>query len=144
MRCPITSDHTSVKREGGFKMKLQCPACETSYNLPTERFTKPVVKAVCKKCDSTLVIHKDTGKVEIAPPSPGLTPKPSEKKIPTPTTIPPSLTVKISGRSGRNYTATIAFVVVLGLAALAGYYFVSKSGMRLFTISRASETLLGL
>jgi len=119
-------------------MKFQCPACETSYNLPAERFTKPVVKAVCKKCDSTLVIHKDTGKVEIASPSPGLTPKPSEKEIPTPTTIPPSLTVKIGGRSGRNYPAIIAVVAVLGLAALAGYYFVSKSGMDLFTIFRVS------
>ncbi len=113
-------------------MKIQCPVCETAYNLPAERITKPVVRAACRRCGSTLVIHKDTGKVETTAPSPGPTPKASGKNTPTPTAIPPSLTVKVAGRAGRDYTAIIVLVSFLVLISAAGYYFVSNSGKGFF------------
>ncbi|MHC4687523.1 MAG: zinc-ribbon domain-containing protein [Planctomycetota bacterium] len=119
-------------------MKIRCPVCETSYNLRAERLPKPVVRAACKRCGNTLVIHKDTGEVETTAPSPSPTQKPSDKNIQPPTSIPPSLTVKVVGRAGMDYPAIIVVVAVLILIAAAGYYFVSNSGKGFFAKSGES------
>jgi hypothetical protein len=63
---------------------------------------------------------------------PKSTRKPPGKKIPKPPSIPPSLTVKVAGRTGRNYPTIIAVVAVLGLTAFAGYYFFGNPIMDFF------------
>ena len=131
-------------------MKIQCPVCETSYNLRREQFPKPVVRANCKRCNSILFIHRDTGKVEMRGSSPRPTPKPvgkktpkpvqkpaagktptpvqkpPVKKVPKPSSIPPSLTVQVAGPAGRNYMAFFAVAAVVGLILFAGYYFLAN------------------
>jgi Leucine-rich repeat (LRR) protein len=119
-------------------MKIRCPVCKTSYNLPTERLTKPVVRAACKRCGNTLVIHKDTGEVETTAPSPRPTQKPPDKNIQTPTAIPPSLSVRVAGRAHRDYLPIIVVVAVLMLLAAAGYSLVSNSGKGFFAKSGES------
>ena len=116
-------------------MKIRCPVCKTVYNIHAEQISKPIVKASCKRCGNTLVIHKDTGKVETTASSPPPLQKLPEKKIPKPTSIPPSLTVRTAGGAGSNNRPILAMIVVLLLIVAVGYYFVSSSGMGLFTES---------
>lgn len=119
-------------------MKIQCPICETSYNLHAERLTKPVVRATCKKCGNTLVIYKDTGEVKTTAPSPLSTKKPPDKNIQTPTSSRPSISARVAARVPRDYTAIIVVVAVLMLLAVAGYFLVSNSGKGLFSRSEKS------
>lgn len=119
-------------------MKIRCPVCETLYNIRAERLTKPVVRAACKRCGNTLVIHKDTGEVKTTAPSPSSTQKQPDQNIHTPTSIPPSISVRAAGRTGRDYPAIIVFVAVLMLLAAAGYYLVSYSGKGFFARSGKS------
>jgi len=120
-------------------MKVRCPVCETSYNLRAERLTKPAVRATCKKCGNTLVIHKDTGEVKTAAPSPSPTQKPPDKDIQTPSSSPPSISERVAGGAPRDYPAIIVVVVVLMVLAVAGYYLVSNSGKGFF--SRSGKSL---
>ena len=150
-------------------MKIQCPVCETEYNLRPEQFPKPVVRANCKRCGSILFIHRDTGKVQIKTPSPKPDPKPAPKpvskktskpiqkppagkiqkpvpkppvkKIPKPPSIPPSLTVQSAGKAGRNYPAIIAVVAVVGLTVFAAYYFLANPIIDFIASFGASETM---
>lgn len=50
-------------------MKVVCPVCETGYNVSVDKLLSVVAKAVCKKCGATLLINKNTGKVEVKEPS---------------------------------------------------------------------------
>ena len=121
-------------------MKIQCPVCQTTYNIRAEQITKPIARAACKRCGNTLAIHKDTGKVETTAPSRKPTQKPSGNAIQPLTSIPPSLTVNVAGRTGGGYRAKILiFTLVISIAA-AGYYWADNSGMGFFSMIGISES----
>jgi hypothetical protein len=42
-------------------MKIHCPVCEKVYNIPSEKFSKPAIKAVCKQCHTQMLIDRETG-----------------------------------------------------------------------------------
>lgn|GEM_PF-2515997 len=107
-------------------MKIRCPVCETSYNLRAERITKPVFRASCKRCGNTLVIHKDTGVVETATPSPSTTHKPPNNDNRISASIPPATSQTVPGRVYRDYPAIIVVIAVLTLLAVAGYFLVGS------------------
>lgn len=46
-------------------MRILCPVCKMAYTIPEEKFTTPVLKAVCKGCKSKLAIdrHSETARV---------------------------------------------------------------------------------
>lgn len=113
-------------------MKIRCPVCETSYNLRTERLTKPVVRAACKRCGNTLVIHKHTGAVETSAPFPSPAKNPPASNIRIPASIPPSISKGVPASAARDYPALIVVVAVLTLLAVAGYYLISSLGKGLF------------
>lgn len=45
-------------------MNIQCPVCKAPYAIPEEKFSKPVIKAVCKKCSTKMIIDRDAGTVQ--------------------------------------------------------------------------------
>ena len=47
-------------------MKCVCPDCQTAYNVPENKLTRPVNKAGCKTCGATMLINKETGMLETA------------------------------------------------------------------------------
>jgi len=57
-------------------MKCVCPECQTAYNVPENKLTRAVNKAVCKKCGATMLINKETGMVETETQIPESTPEP--------------------------------------------------------------------
>jgi hypothetical protein len=40
-------------------MKIHCPVCEIAYDIPEEKLSKPLVKAVCKQCSTKMIIDRD-------------------------------------------------------------------------------------
>ncbi len=47
-------------------MKIHCPVCNTAYTIPEEKFSKRVVKAVCKQCSTKMIIDSHSKTVEAA------------------------------------------------------------------------------
>lgn len=45
-------------------MNIQCPVCKAPYAIPEEKFSKPVIKAVCKKCSTKMIIDRDAKTVQ--------------------------------------------------------------------------------
>jgi hypothetical protein len=41
-------------------MKIHCPVCNTAYAIPEDKLSKPLVKAVCKKCSTKMIIDRDS------------------------------------------------------------------------------------
>lgn len=40
-------------------MKIHCPVCKMAYDIPDEKLSKPLVKAVCKQCSTKMIIDRD-------------------------------------------------------------------------------------
>ena len=49
---------------GRHLMKIRCPVCNTAYDIPEEKFSKPLVKAVCKQCSTKMIIDRESKTVE--------------------------------------------------------------------------------
>ena len=47
-------------------MKIHCPVCNMAYNIPEEKFSKAVIKAVCKQCGTRMIIDRDAKSVDVA------------------------------------------------------------------------------
>ena len=45
-------------------MKIHCPACKAAYTIEEEKFSKPVIKATCNKCNTKMVIDRDSKTVQ--------------------------------------------------------------------------------
>lgn len=41
-------------------MKINCPVCKMAYDIPEEKLSKPLVKAVCKQCGTKMIIDSDS------------------------------------------------------------------------------------
>ncbi len=41
-------------------MKIHCPGCNKAYDIPEEKLSKPLVKAVCKQCSTKMIIDRDS------------------------------------------------------------------------------------
>ncbi len=41
-------------------MKIHCPGCNKAYDIPEEKLSKPLVKAVCKQCGTKMIIDRDS------------------------------------------------------------------------------------
>ncbi len=41
-------------------MKIRCPGCNKAYDIPEEKLSKPLVKAVCKRCRTKMIIDRDS------------------------------------------------------------------------------------
>ncbi len=44
-------------------MKFNCPECKAAYNIPDEEFSRPLIKATCRKCGTKIFIDRDSGQV---------------------------------------------------------------------------------
>lgn len=45
-------------------MKVHCPVCRMAYIIPEEKFSGPVIKAICKKCSTNMIIDRDSKTVQ--------------------------------------------------------------------------------
>lgn len=45
-------------------MKIHCPVCNMAYAISEEKLTRPVVKAVCKRCNTKMIIDRDSKTVQ--------------------------------------------------------------------------------
>ncbi len=45
-------------------MKIHCPVCDKAYDIPEEKLSKPLVKAVCKQCSTKMIIDRDSKTVK--------------------------------------------------------------------------------
>ena len=45
-------------------MKIHCPVCNRAYDIPEEKFSKSLVKAVCKQCGTKMIIDRDAKTVK--------------------------------------------------------------------------------
>ena len=45
-------------------MKIHCPVCRMAYIIPEEKFSRPVIKAICKKCSTKMIIDRDSKTVQ--------------------------------------------------------------------------------
>ncbi|MDP6179653.1 MAG: zinc-ribbon domain-containing protein [Desulfatiglandales bacterium] len=78
-------------------MNIQCPACKALYAIPEEKFSKPVIKAVCKKCSTKMIIDRDARTVQ--------TTSETESQLPVKTTFPTSSS-ETSGSPSRMPSAS--------------------------------------
>ncbi len=105
-------------------MQFECPVCQASYNVPEDRLTQTVNKAVCKKCGVTMLINKETGEIKSQVPPDEQPSKAFIKDTRLPDGLPSVLSMSSMDAGQRDYLAIS--VVALALFALigAGFYFV--------------------
>jgi hypothetical protein len=41
-------------------MKIHCPGCNKAYDIPEEKLSKPLIKAVCKQCSTKMIIDRNS------------------------------------------------------------------------------------
>lgn len=109
-------------------MRFECAACQTVYNISEERLTRPVTKAVCKKCGATMLIKKDAAAAE-ADPADGQAAAASDQERTRPRSELPSVLSMSQQRQGpRDYLAvgvvTLALIILIAAVVLAsaGFY----------------------
>ena len=100
-------------------MKCVCPECQTAYNVPENKLTRTVSKAVCKKCGATMLINKETGMVETETQIPESTPESqvSDTRLAEP--IPSVMSMASKEKGSRDYLAlaVVGFALIILVAA---------------------------
>lgn len=99
-------------------MQFECPVCQAPYNVPDDRLTQTVNKAVCKKCGTTMLINKETGEVEQQSSNADPYPEQDIKDTRSPDDTPSVLSMSAQKQGQRDYLAIM--VVVLALFILIG------------------------
>ena len=113
-------------------MKVVCPACETTYNVPEDKITSAIAKSACKKCGVTLLIDKETGKVRAEEVSrkPGM--ESGFSSTPPRDSLPSVLSMSSKDQGGRDYLAVGVLIAALIFLMISGYFLVKNINTDLF------------
>jgi len=113
-------------------MKVVCPACKTTYNVPEDKITSAMAKSACKKCGVTLFIDKGTGKVrtEEVSQKPGM--ESGSSSTPPRDSLPSVLSMSSEDQGGRDYLAVGVFIAALILLMIGGYFLAKNINADLF------------
>ncbi len=109
-------------------MRFECAACQTVYNISDERLTRPVTKAVCKKCGATMLIKKDAATAETDPAGDEAATASDYADTRPPSELPTVLSMSKQSQAPRDYLAigvvTLALIILVaaGVFASAGFY----------------------
>lgn len=109
-------------------MRFECAACQTVYNISDERLTRPVTKAVCKKCGATMLIKKDAATAQIDPAGEEAAAATHYENTRSQSELPSVLSMSKQSQAPRDYLAigvvTLALVILVaaGVFASAGFY----------------------
>lgn len=108
-------------------MRFECAACQTVYNIADERLTRPVTRAVCKKCGATMLIRKDATTAQIEPAgSQAATASEYEDTRPQ-NELPTVLAMSKHSQAPRDYLAigvvTLAVVILVAAGVFASTEF---------------------
>jgi tetratricopeptide (TPR) repeat protein len=108
-------------------MRFECAACQTVYNISDERLTRPVTKAVCKKCGATMLIRKDAATAQIDPTGDQTTPASEYEDTRPPNELPTVLSMSKQSQAPRDYLAigvvTLALVILVAAGVFASTEF---------------------
>ena len=109
-------------------MRFECAACQTVYNISDERLTRPVTKAVCKKCGATMLIKKGAATAETDPAGDQAAPDSDYEDTRPMSELPSVLSMSEQNQAPRDYLAigvvTLALIILVaaGVFASAGFY----------------------
>ena len=107
-------------------MKIICPFCKRTYNVPEERLPDPVSKASCSECGSVLLINKETGEIE-GDTTPGkISAEPRMTSAVSEPDKPAIMPEALKGEGGRDYLAIGVFVAGLILLIVTGYFAIGR------------------
>ncbi|MGD2272721.1 MAG: tetratricopeptide repeat protein [Desulfobacterales bacterium] len=109
-------------------MQFECPVCQAPYNVPDDRLTQTVNKAVCKKCGTTMLINKETGEVEqrLSNADPNSEPDIKDTRLPDDT--PSVLSMAAQQQGKKDYLAIMVVVFALFILIGAGAFLVMNIG----------------
>ena len=112
-------------------MQFECPVCQAPYNVPDDRLTQTVNRAVCKKCGTKMLINKETGEVKQQSSNADPNSEPDIKDARLYDDTPSVLSMSAQQKGQRDYLAIM--VVVLALFILIG------AGAWLLVVRRRSQ-----
>ncbi len=145
---PIEINVSMRSEEREYFMNIQCPVCKAPYAIPEEKFSKPVIKAVCKKCSTKMIIDRDSKTVQATPetesqvpgqvthpePSPGTSsspmPPPSEEAAFKPPLSQPGMSVSSMSPEYPKYRDVLIIgimIVILVIALVGGYFLIMRT-----------------
>jgi tetratricopeptide (TPR) repeat protein len=105
-------------------MKLVCPVCEASYRVSVERLSKPITRATCKRCGSSLSIDRDTGEVVAETASQSTTAESVDTSGSQEGSTPSLNFANSENKDSKDYLAIGVLVAVMAVLAVLGVYLV--------------------
>jgi len=109
-------------------MRFECAACQTVYDISDEQLTRPVTKAVCKKCGATMLIKKDAATTENDPTGGQATTASDYEDTRPQSELSTVLSMSKQSQAPRDYLAigvvTLALIILVaaGVLASTGFY----------------------